>query len=445
MSIMNSSVKTGAALRLRRSAETPVFESASDANPAPHETSRENLYRFPSIGIPPRRPVAVPDEPSLARLDDLAAELEAALMSDLNKVTQFWGNEAPAIPSERPGQLRLPLAPAAPQAVLPASKDEVPHSDRLAVELLLARGRAAAPVPAPVAPRVEPRALEESLAGELADRLSAAVDELKIAEGEPVGPVPALSTPQPARRFAINRPLVAAAVATLLMAGGALLTVQSLTANPDLPAAADVSGEAAVSEPVAEAMPAVAAKQSYERAAEDEALPEAPQLRGADLMLAATLSPRAGSAGGTATVDPSVRAAYAMPDVAPAADVSPAVAAVTAEAGGDPLPDARGAGIAEPASAERAPAVATASADAGQAPAAAVTAATPAAAIADPQPGAARITGGVRLRGNPDNGAPTVGYLKPGAQVRIIECKGWCEVVAGDKRGFVFKRFLAAL
>lgn len=445
MSIMNSSVKTGAALRLRRSAETSEFESASDANPAPHETSRENLYRFPSIGIPPRRPVAAPDEPSLARLDDLAAELEAALMSDLNKVKQFWGNEAPAIPSERPGQLRLPLAPAASQAVLPASKDDVPHSDRLAVELLLARGRAAAPVPAPVAPRVEPRTLEESLAGELADRLSAAVDELKIAEGEPVGPMPSLSTPQPARRFAINRPLVAAAVATLLMAGGALLTVQSLTANPDLPAAADVSGEAAVSESVAEAIPAVAAKQSYERAAEDEALPEAPQLRGADLMLAATLSPRAGSAGGTATVDPSVRAAYAMPDVAPAADVSPAVAAVTAEAGGDPLPDARGAGIAEPAPAERAPAVATASADAGPAPAAAVTAATPAAAIADPQPGAARITGGVRLRGNPDNGAPTVGYLKPGAQVRIIECKGWCEVVAGDKRGFVFKRFLAAL
>lgn len=58
--------------------------------------------------------------------------------------------------------------------------------------------------------------------------------------------------------------------------------------------------------------------------------------------------------------------------------------------------------------------------------------------------GPARITAGVKLRSNPDNGAPVVGLLGAGAKVQIVGCKGWCEVVAGDKRGFVFRKFLAA-
>lgn len=452
---MNSSVKSGAALRLRRSADPTEYgpSAETETHPASHETTRENLYRFPSIGIPPRRPAAAPapsrDEPSLARLDDLAAELEAALMNDLNKVAPFWGDEAPPIPPARPGQLRLPLGAAETEAAAPSSKDEVPHSDRLAVELLLARGRAA--VPAPVAPRIEARALEESLAGELAERLSAAVDELKIAEGEAVAPDLALAPPPLERRFAFNRPLVAVAVATLLLAGGALLTVQSLTANSDVPAAADIdtSPTAAIA-PSDEQAPTVAAKQSYERAEQDDALSEAPQLRGADLMLSPTLSPGVDTAG-AAVAEPGVRAAYAMPGST--ADIVPAAAAVTAEADGAALPDAPSARAAVPNAADAAPTSASDTADVDVAaasseptpPAAAATPAQPAASISDLQPGAARITSGVRLRGNPDNGAPTVGYLKPGAEVKVVQCKGWCEVVVGDKRGFVFKRFLAAL
>ena len=460
---MTSSVKTGAALRLRRSAEPTQYGNTVEtgASPASQESSRENLYRFPSIGIPPHRPAtppAQPEEPSLARLDDLAAELEAALMNDLNQLAPFWGDEAPAIPPARPGQLRLPLGQDEPASAAPESKADVPHSDRLAVELLLARGRAGAPAPAPVAAPVADKVLEESLAGELAERLSAAVDELKVAEGEPIGADLLLEEPRSERRFAVNRPLVAIAVATLLVAGGALLTVQSLTANSDVPAAAEIdAGATTASVAPAEAPPpAVATKQSYERAAKDDALVEAPQLRGTDMMLPATLSPHAGSAGGTAPVDPSVRAAYAMP--APVAETAPAAAAVTAEADGAALPDAPAAAAVASNSAENTPAPAAAGmaqaepvvvpaepVAAETAPAVAAVPARPADSIADLQAGAARITSGVRLRGNPDNGAPTVGYLKPGAEVQVVQCKGWCEVVAGDKRGFVFKRFLAAI
>ena len=59
--------------------------------------------------------------------------------------------------------------------------------------------------------------------------------------------------------------------------------------------------------------------------------------------------------------------------------------------------------------------------------------------------GPARITSGVKLRGNPDNGAPTVGLLKTGDRVQVVQCKGWCEVVVDGKRGFVFKKFLASV
>ncbi|WP_029077031.1 SH3 domain-containing protein [Kaistia adipata] len=453
---MTSSVKSGAALRLRRSAEASQYGDAAEtgASPASHETIRENLYRFPSIGIPPHRPAtpaAQPEEPSLARLDDLAAELEAALMNDLNQLAPFWGDEAPAIPPARPGQLRLPLGQDEPGSAAPESKADVPHSDRLAVELLLARGRAAAPAPQPVAVPVADKALEESLAGELAERLSAAVDELKVAEGEPTGADLLLEEPRSERRIAFNRPLVALAAVTLLVAGGALITVQSLTAHSGPSASADVdAGLTTASVLPAEAPPqAVATKQSYERAAKDDALVEAPQLRGTDLMLPATLSPHAGSAGGTAPVDPSVRAAYAMP--APVAETAPAAAPVTAEAdAAAPVAASTADNTPAPAAvapAEPAPKLAQAKPVEVKPVEAAVAAepARPAASVADLQAGAARITSGVRLRGNPDNGAPTVGYLKPGAEVQVVQCKGWCEVVAGDKRGFVYKRFLAAL
>jgi hypothetical protein len=422
MSVMNSPVKSGAAWRVRRPAELTAYDLSPEPAPAPtprQTAPRENLYHFPSIGIPPRRSAPAEAPPSLARLDDLAAELETALMNDLNKLAPFWGDEAPAMEPSRPGQLRLPLLPDDHAMPASASKDELPQSDRLAVELLLARGRSVGPMAAPVQPRVEAAALQEDLAEELAARLSAAVDELKIAEGEPLAPIPALALSQP-RRFAVSRPLVAGIAAILLVAGGAFLTVQSLTENPETPIAAEGLATPAVDRPADEA-PAFAIKQSYERAQEDTALAEAPQLRGADLMLPAELLPGTGSTGDAAPVEPSVRAAYAMPP-ATAAD-SPAVAAI-----------ADAARAASEREATPAPAVST-----PDEPAA------PSAAAAGDQPGTARIASSVRLRGKPDNGAPTVGYLQKGTEVRVMDCKGWCEVVAGEKRGFVFKRFLTIL
>ena len=233
--------------------------------------------------------------------------------------------------------------------------------------------------------------------------------------------------------------------------------MQSLTANSDMPASADIDAGATTASvvPAAAPLPAAAAKQSYERAAKDDALAEAPQLRGADLMLPTTLSPSAGSAGGTAPVDSSVRAAYAMPE-AVTTDASPAAAkAATAKTDRVAQTDAPAVASAASDTVDSTPApVADLPVEpaavapepvASQPEAPAAEATRPAASIADLQAGAARITSGVRLRGNPDNGAPTVGYLKPGAEVQVVQCKGWCEVVAGDKRGFVFKRFLAAL
>lgn len=449
---MNNSVKSAAALRQRNSAEPAEFGAATKA-----ENLRENLYRFPTIGIPPMRaalqaepPRAEPlhsddshpetqaSEPPLARLQDLAAELEAALMSDLNKAMSSRAPDVVRI-APSPGQLQLPLAQAEIEhAVSPAppQQEDVPQHDRLAVELLLARGQRLRP--AAPRPQADPEILEDRLAGELALRLSEAVDGLNLVEGEAiVGDRDHLARP-PRRQFALNQSIVAMAVALVVVAGGALLTVRALTSSPEVPVAAELDGAMAAGDvqvAAAEPEPAVApeGKQTYDRAAEDLSLPEAPQLRGSEMMLPAGLSAKAGSAGGTADVEPSVRAAYAM-DAAPAAAVAATNAAIVPEAPAAPVAATNsevGGAAATPAS-----------------PAAAAPVATPttkAASIADLGPGRAQVTSGVKLRGNPDNAAPTVGYLKPGAQVEVVSCKGWCEVVAGDKRGFVFKRFLAAL
>lgn len=148
-----------------------------------------------------------------------------------------------------------------------------------------------------------------------------------------------------------------------------------------------------------------------------------------------------GSAVSGQPVTPSVRAAYAAPAVP--SQPAPKPVAVATTPVDEPVPTAD-------------PAIAAAEPDI-----AAPDAAVPAAAQSrssrlrqlqpgawrpgSPAPGPARITSGVKLRGNPDNGAPTVGLLKTGDRVQVVQCKGWCEVVVDGKRGFVFKKFLASV
>jgi SH3-like domain-containing protein len=46
------------------------------------------------------------------------------------------------------------------------------------------------------------------------------------------------------------------------------------------------------------------------------------------------------------------------------------------------------------------------------------------------------------MRASADNAAAVVAVVPAGKNVGVVECKGWCEVVYNDQRGFVHKRFL---
>jgi len=52
------------------------------------------------------------------------------------------------------------------------------------------------------------------------------------------------------------------------------------------------------------------------------------------------------------------------------------------------------------------------------------------------------VTSHVNLRATADNGAAVVAVVPAGKNVEVVDCKGWCEVVYNDQRGFVHKRFL---
>ena len=47
------------------------------------------------------------------------------------------------------------------------------------------------------------------------------------------------------------------------------------------------------------------------------------------------------------------------------------------------------------------------------------------------------------MRAKPDNAAPIVAVLADGLSVKVIGCDYWCEIEAGGKRGYIFKKFLS--
>lgn len=55
----------------------------------------------------------------------------------------------------------------------------------------------------------------------------------------------------------------------------------------------------------------------------------------------------------------------------------------------------------------------------------------------------AKATADVRLRSAPNDGSAVLGVVPDGAEVGVVACDGWCEVVYAGKRGFVYKRFVA--
>lgn len=55
----------------------------------------------------------------------------------------------------------------------------------------------------------------------------------------------------------------------------------------------------------------------------------------------------------------------------------------------------------------------------------------------------ARIRSAVTLRSGPKRSASAITTLDEGTKVTLYSCKSWCEVSAGDKRGFVYKSAVA--
>lgn len=54
----------------------------------------------------------------------------------------------------------------------------------------------------------------------------------------------------------------------------------------------------------------------------------------------------------------------------------------------------------------------------------------------------ARVNDDVRLRAGPDNGAAVIGVVTRSSPIVVHSCRGWCDVSAGSKRGYVFRKFI---
>jgi len=61
---------------------------------------------------------------------------------------------------------------------------------------------------------------------------------------------------------------------------------------------------------------------------------------------------------------------------------------------------------------------------------------------AAPRGDRATISTFVNMRSRPDNDAAVVAVLAQGLSVRVLGCDYWCEIEAGGKRGYVYKRFV---
>lgn len=357
---------------------------------------------------PADEPPAAPPEPGRTiDIEDLVSELEAALMADLDHV-------ATMMQSEPAGELR----PAPFHAETPPEPEDEETLDGEALQRLMASIRQ--PVPKPPQP-------EEATADEERPPLRPSAPLAMAAGAAPRGNRSGQRSVERGRR--VQSSLIVGATLVALAGGGAFMTVQSVTAHDDpgpervasLASAPDGNAATAVSDP-ATASPAVA--KTEERAAPAPAAEATPMRAAADpgardaALVASASDTGAAANGGTV--------ALAKSDLLfapPAAEAAPPPAVADTPLAQDGAP------------ANEAPPQKLALAEPEPAPAALKAGA--------PKTGDARITSGVKLRSNPDNGAPVIGLLKAGENVTVVACKGWCEVVAGDKRGFVFQKFLA--
>ncbi len=505
-----------AAIRNTAAARAAGRPSAGAATPA---SARDKLLAFPGFepSKTPRR-AAPPVEAPAPRADvdadpDLGAELEAALMSDLQSMVALFDEVArdggPAPAAAVPDAPVLSAPPAA-EPELRRSAPSVPAADpdQEALERLLASirqgdgaprrealpvdaierpapvrdfaaerddDRLAAPLPPrdPASPR--PGARDERLAPPIPRTRKAAPPKTansNAARAPSRGKIASKAEPAPALRLAIPgahraylKPAIAISALILLATIGAGMTIRALTARNDTgPAVAATTTDTAPV--VAPATPTAAVAAAPEATAtpapsiapakiDTEALPASEPAAGAPRLAvdnsAATATAPMAAPGPVATAEPTATPEPATPVVAeaPAAPAPrvPLEPVVTANPGTIEAAQATAEptafdGVATLATETSAPQpVAKPAAAAAPKTASTAGAATGAGGLA---PGAARIASGVKLRTNPDNGAPVIAVLGQGTAVEIVSCKGWCEIVAGDKRGFVYQKFLTA-
>ncbi|MDF2619570.1 MAG: type 3 domain protein [Xanthobacteraceae bacterium] len=221
--------------------------------------------------------------------------------------------------------------------------------------------------------------------------------------------------------------------------GGGGVALQSLAAREEAKVAPEVIGNAAVAS-VAPSAPVQAAPAPVALAAAPvvsppaEAEPAAPPVR--TTSIAESLPPvlRDSTPPFDIAATPPGVTAFAPPAAAAATEVQPAdVATETVELPKDvPLPP-------------RAPARRAAAAESSEA------AVDEVSDEADSQTGfggdpvgAATIRRSVTMRAAPKKGATPIGNLSAGEKVQLVACRGWCEVIAEGKRGFIYKSFVDA-
>ncbi|SHF62766.1 SH3 domain-containing protein [Kaistia soli DSM 19436] len=450
--------------------------AAARLRPRSADGARDKLVAFP--GFEPSQPAAQASEAA----PDLGGELEAALMSDLQSMVALF-DEVARTPTEPAPQ--APAASPPPAAALPPEASEpdqealdrllasIRQSDRDArraapavpepdldhpdfprgsfneddigsepIAYVPVAGSAVARSPATEAPMPK-RNPNSPRPGGREDRLNSPLPRARKAAASPAAasriasksePVPALRLPMPGARRAYVKPVIAVSLLILLATVGAGMTIRALTARNDT----------APSE--ATAAPATAAPAAAVAAAEPAKVDDKPAAT--DTGSAPTTIAKIETQPMAATPEVEAPARAAVDNTAqhtvPAEMTQPTVMQVTPSLSPTaPLPSGETPSetpVADLAAMDPAPAAPTPS----------ETVATPKPAsvggvsAGSVKPGAGRIASGVKLRTNPDNGAPVIAVLGQGTAVQIVSCKGWCEVVAGDKRGFVYQKFLSA-
>ncbi|MBZ9938089.1 hypothetical protein LB518_17450 [Mesorhizobium sp. BR1-1-16] len=468
--------------------------AAARLRPRPQDTVRDKLLAFP--GFEAARPATPTAEPASEAAPDFGNELEAAMMSDLQSMVALFDEvasapaEAPTTPSTAsPRQTAVEVPPAAEpdQEALDRLLASIRLSDRAPRHLATAVqepdlddptfGRvdrdeavpAEVETPAAVAvpngivsraaeavtaalPKRNPRSPRP---GGRDDRLASPLPRARKPAPSPAAspavapriaskaePVPALRLSIPGARRAYVKPALAVSLLILLATVGAGMTIRALTARNDTApsqtataAAADVpaatTAEATTPPAAAEPAPVTIAKAETQPLAATSTT-ESPARAAVDNSAQHAIPAE--------MTQPTVMQATPMP---PAVPLQPAGALVEVPATAPamtatttPSPAAEMAASAEPA-----PSLPAASETVAAAPPKTVASGGATDGLLKPGPG--RITSGVKLRTNPDNGAPVIAVLGQGTGVQIVACKGWCEVVAGDKRGFVYQKFLA--